>query len=547
MEQIQIKRLLLVGLCLILSLVVSVDSLTMTNLLRPDIDLVQGNTGVIIVYYSLPMGQPLKMGNWEYSIDGGRSWNNIPPESLYHSPANLGLPTGPGRLNSILAWNTQQIDRLRTVVPQLQLRVQAYDPNPSQAWQEMPSTLIPRQGHTTVTWQDRIYTFGGWNGCRLTSSAEFYDISSNGWYKVDSMPTPRQHLTAVAVDGVIYAIGGVGRTGNLAVVEAYDPQLNRWATQRPMPTPRRALAATVVDGRIYAVGGHNGTSLTTVEIYDPATDSWMTGTQMPAPRHSMGLTTLGGKIYVIGGFNGRILKSVLVYDPKLDQWQQLADLQVPRYGLTAVRHQSLNQIYAIGGRPNRGVSAGGSSLTHSSSGTGVEVLTVNQLNSELWRPFVPLQTGRICAGAVLLSDQLYIIGGTGKVANWTAETLELESPTGYAETKPIILQNSLIAELQSPKMFAEVKGDTTVFGQIGGQEAERWTLDIAPFGLGDFQSISQGLASAVISQSTDNELGRWNTSGLSDGLYLVRLQVFHSANVAPNSPAETYLIVRLQR
>lgn len=546
MEQMQIKRLLLVGLWLILFLVISADSLPMTNLLRPDIDLVQGNTGVIIVYYTMPMDQPLKMGNWEYSLDGGRSWDDIPPESLYHNPADLELPKGPSRPNSILAWNTQQIDQLRMVVPQLQLRVQAYDPVSSQTWQEMPSTLIPRQGHTTVTWRDRIYTFGGWNGCRLTSSAEFYDISSNGWYKIDSMSTPRQHLAAVAVDGVIYAIGGVGRTGNLAVVEAYDPQLNRWATQRPMPTPRRALAATVVDGRIYTVGGHNGTSLATVEIYDPAADSWTTGTSMPAPRHSMGVTTLGGKIYVIGGFNSRILRSVLVYDPKLDQWQQLADLQVPRYGLTAVRHQSLNQIYAIGGRPNEGVSVAGSSPTHSSSGTSVEMLTVNQLNSELWHPFVPLQTGRICAGAALLSDQLYAIGGAGKMANWTAEMLELESPTGYAETQPITLQNSLIADLQSPKMFAVVRGDTTVFGQIGGQEAERWTLDIAPFGSGDFQPISQGLASPIISQSTHNELGRWNTSGLTDGLYLVRLQVFHSANLVPNSPAETYLIVRLQ-
>ena len=63
MEQMQIKRLLLVGLWLILFLVVSADSLTMTNLLRPDIDLVQGNTGVIIVYYTMPMDQPLKMGN----------------------------------------------------------------------------------------------------------------------------------------------------------------------------------------------------------------------------------------------------------------------------------------------------------------------------------------------------------------------------------------------------------------------------------------------------------------------------------------------------
>lgn len=538
--------MLVILLLLTLSLITSSAS-DSTSSVKLDIDLVQGNTGTVLVHYTLPTHPDLQVGNWEYSLDG-RSWQQIPVDSIKHCPTDFGQPTQMNYQRGFLAWHTHQLPILKTVVPQIQVRVPTYFNNTSSGWLKMPVMRASRQGHSVTSHQSRLYAFGGWNGCRLTASAEFYDVETEGWYKIDAMPTPRQHLASVTVGGTIYAIGGLGRDGDLAVVEAYDVQLNRWSSKKPMPTARRALGLAIIDGLIYAIGGHNGEALSVVEIYDPQADQWMTGQPLPEPRHSMGVTELNEKIYVVGGINKQVLNSVLVYNASTEQWKSIASLHKTRYGLTVEARPSLNRIYAIGGMQFRRASQSDqlqpAILEPSTFVETIEILPNSEiLNTSDWQLFPPLEIGRAYGGSGMVGNRLYAIGGNGRSVYSTAESISLDSASSYSESQLIVLQNDFRVELKSPPPFTTISGNVKILGQVNGKSIQRWKLAAAALGSGNFQLINQGSGN---SQSTDHLLGDWKTESLPDGLYLIRLQAYHSGLVAPNSPAETFSLVHLR-
>ena len=538
--------MLVILLLLTLSLITSSAS-DSTSSVKLDIDLVQGNTGTVLVNYTLPAHPDLQVGNWEYSLDG-RSWQQIPVDSIKHCPTDFGQPTQMNYQRGFLAWHTHQLPILKTVVPQIQVRVPTYFNNTSSGWLKMPVMRASRQGHSVTSHQSRLYAFGGWNGCRLTASAEFYDVETEGWYKIDAMPTPRQHLASVTVGGTIYAIGGLGRDGDLAVVEAYDVQLNRWSSKKPMPTARRALGLAIIDGLIYAIGGHNGEALSVVEIYDPQADQWMTGQPLPEPRHSMGVTELNEKIYVVGGINKQVLNSVLVYNASTEQWKSIASLHKTRYGLTVEARPSLNRIYAIGGMQFRRASQSDqlqpTILEPSTFVETIEILPNSEiLNTSDWQLFPPLEIGRAYGGSGMVGNRLYAIGGNGRSVYSTAESISLDSASSYSESQLIVLQNDFRVELKSPPPFTTISGNVKILGQVNGKSIQRWKLAAAALGSGNFQLINQGSGN---SQSTDHLLGDWKTESLPDGLYLIRLQAYHSGLVAPNSPAETFSLVHLR-
>ena len=82
----QKKQFLMVVLIITLGLLplffaASAPSDSTDLMIKLDIDLVQGNAGGILVYYTLPTHHNLQTGNWEYSLDSGQSWQQIPLRS----------------------------------------------------------------------------------------------------------------------------------------------------------------------------------------------------------------------------------------------------------------------------------------------------------------------------------------------------------------------------------------------------------------------------------------------------------------------------------
>ena len=119
------------------------------------------------------------------------------------------------------------------------------------------------------------------------------------------MLTARSDIAVAVLDNRIYTFGGYDGESYLATVESYSPVLNESKSEAEMLTPRQSAAAAVVDGKIYVIGGYNGQYLRTVEEFDPSKDTnqWTKKQSMGTTRSGFGTAVVDGKIYVIGGYN----------------------------------------------------------------------------------------------------------------------------------------------------------------------------------------------------------------------------------------------------
>uniref|UniRef100_H2YGS7 Uncharacterized protein n=1 Tax=Ciona savignyi TaxID=51511 RepID=H2YGS7_CIOSA len=143
-----------------------------------------------------------------------------------------------------------------------------------------------RRDHALVSYDGRLYAFGGYNGNHL-NSMESFDPRMRKWEKLTSMKENRDGLCGVVCNGEIYAIGGY----ELDSVERYNFRTNSWMKPKRMNYERHYASACVVNGKIYVVGGGNE-SRTSVEVYDPTIDEWKIETNMEIPRRASSVVAL---------------------------------------------------------------------------------------------------------------------------------------------------------------------------------------------------------------------------------------------------------------
>jgi N-acetylneuraminic acid mutarotase len=170
-------------------------------------------------------------------------------------------------------------------------------------------------------------------------------------------------MAAVALDDEIYVIGGKnGVYYNL--LEKYLPSGDSWESLAPMSTPRDLLVAAVAEPepdepRIYAIGGRNpivGNGI--VEMYDPGSDTWIARQPMNVARFGAVAGVVNNKIYVIGGrATTEITDTVEAYDPTTDTWTLNFDgdeefQPLPEPLAFAGAAVVNDKIYVIGGRTN---------------------------------------------------------------------------------------------------------------------------------------------------------------------------------------------------
>lgn len=129
-------------------------------------------------------------------------------------------------------------------------------------WNVGGNLLTARVYFGAVTFNDKIYSVGGFYGGYLNSVEIFDPVSSSSTF-TGSLYTARYGLGVAATEGKIYAIGGYNN-GYLSIVEEYNPVTSSWSTKANMPTPSYLFGAATVNGKIYAIGGYNGTYLNTV-------------------------------------------------------------------------------------------------------------------------------------------------------------------------------------------------------------------------------------------------------------------------------------------
>lgn len=138
--------------------------------------------------------------------------------------------------------------------------------SPSAHWEKVePFTPAPppRTNHTVVTYQDKIYLFGGANRDLWYSDTWCYDPALNKWTQLDCtgyVPAPCQGHAATMIGDTMYVFGGMSSQGNLIdQLFALKLTTHKWFTFQNLgegPCPRSGHSLTAFDGdKILVWGG----------------------------------------------------------------------------------------------------------------------------------------------------------------------------------------------------------------------------------------------------------------------------------------------------
>jgi len=213
----------------------------------------------------------------------------------------------------------------------------------------------------------------------------------------------------------IYAIGGtVSQNSALSDVDKYFLANNTWRTVQPLNTARNAPGAAGLDGLLYAFGGiGNGlVPLTSTEIYNPNTNTWVFGPSLSARRWNLGAVQRCTEIYAIGGYDltgvsgdnttlfVSTVTTVEVYSTLTGSWSLTTPLPESRAAFGAVLLN--NEIWVIGGTREF--------LTGTAQSPLISTRIYN-VNTQTWRFGPDLNQPRVGFGAAVIDNKIFIAGG----------------------------------------------------------------------------------------------------------------------------------------
>ncbi|QPC69959.1 hypothetical protein HYE68_000711 [Fusarium pseudograminearum] len=134
-----------------------------------------------------------------------------------------------------------------------------------------PKMPAARTNHTMITFNDKMYLFGGTNGFQWFNDVWCYDPAVNKWSQFDCIgyiPAPREGHAAALVDDVMYVFGGRTEEGtDLGDLAAFRISSRRWYTFQnmgPSPSPRSGHSMTTVGKSIVVLGGEPSSATASV-------------------------------------------------------------------------------------------------------------------------------------------------------------------------------------------------------------------------------------------------------------------------------------------
>lgn len=210
----------------------------------------------------------------------------------------------------------------------------------------------------------------------------------------------------------LYAIGGtISDNTALADVDKYYLRNNTWRSVQPLNTARNAPGAAGIDGQLFTFGGidNNLVPLTSTEIYNDETNTWSFGPSLNAGRWNLGAVQRCTEIYAIGGYdftgsgNSSFISAVdtvEVYSTTTGVWSFTTSLPQTRAAFGAVLLN--NEIWVIGGTSQFLTGTAQAPLI-SSDIFNVETAT--------WRSGPDLNQPRVGFGAAVIDNKIFIAGG----------------------------------------------------------------------------------------------------------------------------------------
>ena len=236
---------------------------------------------------------------------------------------------------------------------------------------------------------------------KFTGLIEKYDISKNEWSVLTASLIPKQFPSSIIVGKELYVFNGDLKDGTLnAKMEVVDISTGQIQFSTDNPNPAHAAGVAEWNEIIYAFGGKISPDKliysNSLYKFDPAEKKWTKLSSMPEKKETKGVI-VDGKLYVIGGYNGEASNRITMYDIQTDKWTKLTKLP---FGVSA--HSVVaygDKIYVVFDFTNQ-------------SFIGYYDIPANK--------FVILEqsgmTGRRHAGAHIVNDKLYIMGGNTSAA-----------------------------------------------------------------------------------------------------------------------------------
>ena len=259
----------------------------------------------------------------------------------------------------------------------------------------------------------KLVVIGGEEATTLSTieEASISDDGDIGPFTLSSigLASPRSAAASVVIDDSLYLIGGNNGLQDLSSVDrtpiAEDGSLSGFSSISDLSIPRRGLSLQVVDNWVYVLGGTASASLERASIIgshrlgSPGAAFDTTG----GP--GRGMFTAGDYLFHISG-NRNSPENGVQRAALTPQSDELAFIPLQITGVTPARNNpsiaiTTSDIYVMGGTTNSGV------LTSVTKAT----ISQNGAIGNFSNTGTPLITPRNGAVALVISDNLYVIGG----------------------------------------------------------------------------------------------------------------------------------------
>lgn len=243
---------------------------------------------------------------------------------------------------------------------------------PIGAW-TLNSTLVHKiANHSSLSFQNYLYAFGGSTDDDFSYIQQFNTISTDPWSSLPDLPYPTYWHTMVSKSNKIYILGGKQFPGgSLDFVNVADTDslgnISSWIGLNSLPHRLSKGVAVISGDYIYYAGGWTdvesvGTASNKVYYAhinpDDSLGSWNTTSDLPGVLWDHRIVELNGFLYIVGGWkNGVRTKDVLRAqtnaDGSLSAWQNMTDLPtaLENFGIARVS----NYIIIVAGGSDSGL------------------------------------------------------------------------------------------------------------------------------------------------------------------------------------------------
>uniref|UniRef100_A0A8C6JHM3 Uncharacterized protein n=1 Tax=Melopsittacus undulatus TaxID=13146 RepID=A0A8C6JHM3_MELUD len=234
-----------------------------------------------------------------------------------------------------------------------------------------------RSKHTVVAYRDAIYVFGGDNGKTMLNDLLRFDVKDCSWcraFTTGTPPAPRYHHSAVVYGSSMFVFGGytgdiysnsnLKNKNDLFEYKFATGQWTEWKTEGRLPVARSAHGATVYSDKLWIFAGYDGNArlndMWTIGLQDRELTCWEEIEQsgeIPPSCCNFPVAVCKDKMFVFSGQSGaKITNNLFQFEFKEKIWTRIPTEHLlrgsppppqRRYGHTMVAFD--RHLYVFGG------------------------------------------------------------------------------------------------------------------------------------------------------------------------------------------------------